>query len=105
MEPGTFKDRALVSVNPHSVIEGMIIASFAVSAQEGFFFIRPSYDEVARILRRAMEEAAEAGFLGENILASGHSFHLTLHRSAGRYICGETKGWCTHLKGKGPIPT
>jgi len=104
MEPGTFKDRALVSINPHTVIEGMILASFAVSAQEGFFFIRPSYDEVARILQRAMEEAAEAGFLGENILASGHSFRVALHRSAGRYICGETKGLVHALEGKRPHP-
>lgn len=104
MEPGTFKDRALVSINPHTVIEGMAIASFAVSAQQGYLFIRPSYDEAALILEKALEEAAEAGFLGENILGSGHSFRVALHRSAGRYICGEAKGLVHALEGKRPHP-
>jgi NADH-quinone oxidoreductase subunit F len=104
MEPGTFKDRKLVSINPHAVIEGMIIASYAASASEGFFFIRPSYDEVERIFQNALDEAKQAGFLGENILGSRHSFQIIPHRSAGRYICGEAKGLVHALEGERPHP-
>jgi NADH-quinone oxidoreductase subunit F len=104
MEPGTFKDRTLVSINPHTVIEGMIIASYAVSAQKGFFFIRPSYDEVERIFQKALDETRQSGFLGENILGSRHSFHVVSHRSAGRYICGEAKALVHALEGERPHP-
>ncbi len=104
MEPGTFKDRTLVAVNPHSVLEGMIIASYAVSAERGFFFVRPSYESVAGILERALGEAKEAGLLGQNILGSSHSLQVVVHRSAGRYICGETKGLIHALEGKRPHP-
>jgi NADH-quinone oxidoreductase subunit F len=104
MEPGTFKDRTLVSANPHSVLEGMIIASYAASAERGFFFIRPSYERVAGILERALGEAREAGLLGRNILGSSHSLQVVVHRSAGRYICGETKGLIHALEGKRPHP-
>ena len=104
MEPGTFKDRTLVAANPHSVLEGMIIASYAVSAERGFFFVRPSYESVAGILERALGEAKEAGLLGRNILGSSHSLQVVVHRSAGRYICGETKGLVHALEGKRPHP-
>jgi NADH-quinone oxidoreductase subunit F len=104
MEPGTFKDRTLVSINPHAVIEGMIIASYAASAAKGFFFIRPSYHEVERIFENALGEAGKAGFLGENILGSRHCFQIVPHRSAGRYICGEAKGLVHALEGERPHP-
>jgi NADH-quinone oxidoreductase subunit F len=104
MEPGTFKDRVLVSVNPHTVIEGMIIASYAVSAQKGYLFIRPSYEIGAEIFEDALWAARDAGFLGKNILGTGHSFDILTHRSAGRYICGETKGLIHAIEGKRPHP-
>jgi NADH-quinone oxidoreductase subunit F len=104
MEPGTFKDRTLVSINPHAVIEGMVIASYAASAEKGFFFIRPSYDEVERIFQNALDEARQAGFLGEKILGSDHSFQIVPHRSAGRYICGDAKGLVHALEGERPHP-
>ena len=104
MEPGTFKDRTLVAANPHSVLEGLIIASYAVSAEKGFFFIRPSYESAAEIFETALEEAGAAGFLGRNILGSSHSLKVAVHRSAGRYICGETKGLVHALEGKRPHP-
>ncbi len=104
MEPGTFKDRTLVSINPHAVIEGMIIASYAVSAEKGFFFIRPSYEEVEEIFEIALDEATQAGFLGKSILGSRHSFEIVPHRSAGRYICGEAKGLVHALEGERPHP-
>jgi NADH-quinone oxidoreductase subunit F len=104
MEPGTFKDRTLVHTNPHTIIEGMVIASYAASARRGFFFFRASYEGVAEIFRRALESASEGGFLGRNILGSGHSFDIAMHRSAGRYICGEAKGLVHALEGKRAHP-
>ena len=104
MEPGTFKDRVLLSVNPHTVIEGMIIAGFAASAEKGYFFIRPSYQQVALIFEAAVQEARTAGFLGNKILGTGYSFDIIVHRSAGRYICGEAKGLIHALEGKRPHP-
>jgi NADH-quinone oxidoreductase subunit F len=104
MEPGTFKDRVLVSVNPHAVIEGMIIAGYAGSARKGFFFVRPSYEKIVHVFEKALAEAREAGFLGERILREEYSFDIVIHRSAGRYICGETKGLVNALEGKRPHP-
>lgn len=104
MEPGTFKDRLLLSVNPHTVIEGMIIAGYANSAEKGYFFIRPSYQQVAVIFEKALSEARTAGFLGRKILGSDFSFDIVVHRSAGRYICGEAKGLIHALQGQRPHP-
>jgi len=105
MEPGTFKDRVLLSVNPHTVIEGMIIAGYANSAEKGYFFIRPSYQQVALIFEKALIEARTSGFLGHQILGSNFSFDIVVHRSAGRYICGEAKGLIHALQGERPHPT
>ncbi len=104
MEPGTFKDRVLVYANPHTVIEGLIIAGYTASAEKGFIFIRPAYESSAYRLEKALEEARGAGFLGKNILGSGYSLDLVVHRSAGRYICGEAKGLVHALEGKRPHP-
>ena len=104
MEPGTFKDRSLLSVNPHTVIEGMTIAAYANDAAKGYFFVRPSYEDVARKFETALREAREAGFLGKRILGSEHSFDIVVHKSAGRYICGEAKGLIHALEGKRPHP-
>ncbi len=104
MEPGTFKDRTLIHTNPHAVIEGMIIAAYAVSAGKGFFFVRPSYEQVTAVFARALDTARKAGFLGRNILGSGHSFDILVHRSGGRYICGEAKAQVHALEGKRPNP-
>ncbi len=105
MEPGTFKDRVLLSVNPHTVIEGMIIAGYANSAEKGYFFVRPSYHWVALKFEKALKEARASGFLGSEILGTNYSFDITVHRSAGRYICGEAKGLIHALEGQRPHPT
>jgi NADH-quinone oxidoreductase subunit F len=89
MEPGTFKDRFMAHVDPHMIIEGTIIAGYAVSAQKGIIFVRPSYESSALILEREIGIAKEAGYLGQNILGSSFSFDIVVHRSGGRYICGE----------------
>lgn len=104
MEPGTFKDRTLVSINPHTVVEGMVITAYANSAQKGYFFVRPSYEQVALKVGRALKEAREAGFIGRKILGTNFSFDIVVHRSAGRYICGEAKGLIHALEGKRPHP-
>jgi NADH-quinone oxidoreductase subunit F len=104
MEPGTFKDRVLVNTDPHMVIEGTLLAAFAVSAQKGFFFIRPSYEMDAELLERELQVARAAGFLGENILGSDFSFDLKVHRSGGRYICGEATAQVNAIMGNRPHP-
>ncbi len=104
MEPGTFKDRVLILANPHALIEGMIIAAYAVSASKGFVFIRPGYELVARILEREIGLVREAGFLGGNIRRSGFSFDIEVHRSGGRYICGEATALINAIMGKRPNP-
>ena len=99
MEPGTFKDRVLVDADPHQAIEGSILAAYAVAAQRGIIFIRPSYEQGALLLERELEVARQAGFLGKNILGSDFSFDLTVHRSAGRYICGEATAQVNAIMG------
>ncbi|EPR43561.1 Respiratory-chain NADH dehydrogenase domain 51 kDa subunit [Desulfovibrio sp. X2] len=104
MEPGTFKDRVLVNTDPHLVVEGIILAAYAVGACHGIFFIRPSYEQDAKVLERELSIAREAGFLGRNILGSDFSFDIDVHRSAGRYICGEASAQVNAIQGKRPNP-
>jgi NADH-quinone oxidoreductase subunit F len=89
MEPGTFKDRVLIHSDPHLVIEGMVLAGYAVGAGKGIIFVRPAYGAMAEILEREIDNARQAGFLGRNILGSNFSMEIAVHRSGGRYICGE----------------
>ena len=99
-EPGTFKDRELMQKSPHMLIEGIVIASFAAEINRAFIYIRGEYALPADILEAAIAEAADAGYLGEDILGSGHSLSLVLHRGAGAYICGEETGLLDSLEGK-----
>jgi NADH-quinone oxidoreductase subunit F len=99
MEPGTFKDRVLVNTDPHLVLEGIILTAYAVSAEKGIFFIRPSYEMDAQLIERELEVARAAGFLGKNLLGSGFSFDMEVHRSAGRYICGEATAQVNAIMG------
>jgi NADH-quinone oxidoreductase subunit F len=99
-EPGTFKDRELMQKNPHLLIEGMIIAAYAIGAGHSFIFIRGEYEHQAAVLARAVIEAYEAGYLGERILGSTHTQELVVHRGAGAYICGEETALLDALEGK-----
>ncbi len=99
-EPGTFKDRELMQKNPHQLIEGIAIAALAVDAGHSFIFIRGEYAEVADVLDRAVAEAYEAGYLGENVLGTGVKVELVVHRGAGAYICGEETALLDSLEGK-----
>lgn len=104
MEPGTFKDRVLIHADPHQLIEGMVLAGYAISAEKGIIFIRPEYEGAARILEREIGIAREAGFIGKNLLGSGFDFDLVVHRSGGRYICGEVTAQLNALEGRRPNP-
>jgi NADH-quinone oxidoreductase subunit F len=99
-EPGTFKDREIMQKNPHMLIEGIIIAAYAAGANKAFIYIRGEYVLQADILDAALVEAREAGFLGENILGSGHDLSLVVHRGAGAYECGEETALLDSLEGK-----
>ncbi len=99
-EPGTFKDREIMQKNPHMLVEGIAIATYAAGINRAFIYIRGEYELQAEILEAAIAEAEEAGFIGENVLGSEHSFSLVLHRGAGAYICGEETGLLDSLEGK-----
>jgi NADH-quinone oxidoreductase subunit F len=104
MEPGTFKDRYLLEGNPHQLIAGMIITAYAIQAEKAYIFIRWAYKKAEAELRKAINEAYEAGYLGKNILGSGFDLDLYVHSSAGRYICGEETALLNSLEGKRGIP-
>ncbi len=104
MEPGTFKDRLLMEGNPHQLLEGMILGAYAVQADRGYVFLRWAYTDAARRLERAIAEAYDAGYLGSNILKSGYSLDVSIHVSAGRYMCGEQSALLNALEGKRAVP-
>jgi NADH-quinone oxidoreductase subunit F len=104
MEPGTFKDRFLLERNPHQLIEGAIIASFAIEADIAYIFLRGEYTLAAERISRAIAEAYERNYLGKDILGSGYSLELHLHLSGGRYICGDETGLLNALEGKRANP-
>lgn len=104
MEPGTFKDRVFLHAEPHMLIEGMTLAAYAVQADHGIIFIRPEYESAARILEREIGLARQAGLLGGHILGSRYSFDIVVHRSGGRYICGEVTAQLNALMGRRPNP-
>jgi NADH-quinone oxidoreductase subunit F len=104
MEPGTFKDRLLMERDPHLLIEGMAIAAYAIEARTAYIFIRGEYHLAAQRLEHAIAEAKAEGLLGENILGSGYSLEIYLHRSCGNYICGEETALINALEGKRAIP-
>ena len=99
-EPGTFKDRMLMERDPHQMLEGTIIAAYALGVNHAFVFVRGEYPRAARRVQVAVEEAHHAGFLGEDILGSGFSLEVTVHLGAGAYICGEETALLNALEGK-----
>ncbi|MBL8150413.1 MAG: SLBB domain-containing protein, partial [Blastocatellia bacterium] len=99
-EPGTCKDRPLMEKDPHLLIEGMTIASFALGAKLSFIYIRGEYWYLIPILEKAIDQARAKGFLGKNILGSGFEHDIVVHPGAGAYICGEETGLLESLEGK-----
>ena len=99
-EPGTFKDRYILSHNPHLLIEGIVITSYAVGIHDAYVYIRGEYEVIALRLEQAIAEAYGQGYLGKNILGSGFDLDLYVHRGAGAYICGEETALLESLEGK-----
>jgi NADH-quinone oxidoreductase subunit F len=99
-EPGTFKDRYLMSNNPHALVEGMITSSYALGANLSYIYVRGELLYVIRILQKAIDEAYAAGYLGKNILGSGYDLDLHVHPGGGAYICGEETALIESLEGK-----
>ena len=98
-EPGTFKDRELMEKNPHLLIEGMIIAGYAIGSSLGYIYLRGEFEYIQHIIDKAIAEARAAGLLGENVAGSGYRFDLHTHHGAGAYICGEETALLSSLEG------
>lgn len=103
-EPGTFKDRELLRQDPFQVLEGMIIAGWAVGAQNGFLYVREEYSHLHPLLLNAITLCEEAGYLGENILGSGLNYRIRLYSGAGAYVCGEGSALAESVGGKAGRP-
>ncbi|MEK7407363.1 MAG: NADH-quinone oxidoreductase subunit NuoF [Acidobacteriota bacterium] len=103
-EPGTCKDRLLMEFDPHSLIEGMLIAGLAVGAKAGYIYIRGEYRYLIELMDRAIDEARAGGWLGRNILGGGFDFDLYTHSGAGSYECGEESALLESLEGKRGVP-
>ncbi len=103
-EPGTFKDRLIMEGDPHSLVEAMIIAGYAVGATKGYIYVRGEYYGSVENIRKAIQDAYEYGFLGKNILGSGFDFDLSVRLGAGAYICGEETALLESIEGKSGRP-
>jgi NADP-reducing hydrogenase subunit HndC len=99
-EPGTFKDRLILEGDPHSIVEAMTIAGYAVGASEGYIYIRGEYQLAQQRLTRAIQQAHEFGFLGENIFGTNFNYDIHVHSGAGAYICGEETALIESIEGK-----
>ncbi|OHB86860.1 MAG: NADH oxidoreductase (quinone) subunit F [Planctomycetes bacterium RIFCSPHIGHO2_02_FULL_50_42] len=99
-EPGTYKDRPLMELDPHAVIEGSIITCYAVGIHSAFIYVRGEYVKSVQRLNDAINEAYAGGYLGKNILNTGFDLDIVVHRGAGAYICGEETGLLESLEGK-----
>jgi len=111
-EPGNFKDRHLMEQDPHQMLEGMIISAYVTQAQKGYIYIRGEYDKSMAIVKKALAQAREKGYLGKNILDTGFDFDIEVRSGAGAYVCGEEFALIESLEGKAgrsrpkpPFPT
>ena len=103
-DPVAFQDRSVMEGDPHSILEGMIIAGYAVGARHGFIYVRREYPLAVMRLRAAVVHARERGFLGENILGSGFDFHIEIFQGAGAFVCGESTALISSIEGKRGMP-
>jgi len=99
-EPGTFKDRPLMERDPHQLVEGMVCSGLAINAEYGYIYLRGEFGYLSRRMSRAIAQAYEKGYLGEDVMGSGKRFHLYLHRGAAAYICGEETALLESLEGR-----
>ncbi len=103
-DPGAYMDRSILEGNPHLVLEGMIIAGYAIGAKTGFIYVRAEYPMAVRHTRKALEQARERGLLGENILGTDFSFDLEIMEGAGAFVAGESTALMRSIEGKRPMP-
>jgi len=103
-EPGTFKDRVIMEQDPHVLIEGLIIAAFAIGATKGYIYVRGEYTKSIQMLQVALQQAKEKGFLGENMLNTGFDLDIEIKLGAGSYLCGEELTLLESLEGKRGYP-
>ncbi|MBR5407888.1 MAG: NADH-quinone oxidoreductase subunit NuoF [Lachnospiraceae bacterium] len=103
-DPGAFMDRSILEGNPLAVIEGMMIAAYAIGAHEGYFYVRAEYPIAVARLKKAIENAREAGLLGKNILGSGFDFDCSIRLGAGAFVCGEETALLNSIEGKRGMP-
>jgi len=103
-DPGAFMDRALLEGNPHSILEGLILGGYAVTAHEGYFYVRQEYPLAVENILLAIKQAEAYGLLGKNILGSGFDFTVIVHQGAGAFVCGESTALMTSLEGKAGEP-
>jgi NADH-quinone oxidoreductase subunit F len=99
-EPGTFKDHMLLETVPHLMLEGMLIGAYAIASHHAFVYIRGEFKRGYEIFCRALSQARQAGYVGENLFGSGYDLEVTVHRGAGAYICGEETALLNSLEGK-----
>jgi NADH-quinone oxidoreductase subunit F len=103
-DPGAFMDRSVMEGDPHKMLEGMIIAGYAVGAQEGYIYVRAEYPLAIKRLKMAIKQAEECGLLGDDILGSGYSFRLHINRGAGAFVCGEGSALTASIEGERGMP-
>lgn len=103
-DPGAFMDRSVMEGDPHRMIEGMMLAAYAVGAQEGYIYVRAEYPLAVRRLQIAIAQAEEKGLLGDNILGTGFNFKLHINRGAGAFVCGEGSALTASIEGKRGMP-
>ncbi len=103
-DPGAFMDRSVLESDPHSVLEGMIIAGFAIGADHGYIYVRAEYPKAIERLNIAIAQAEARGLLGDGILGSSHSFHIKLKEGAGAFVCGEETALMMSIEGKRGMP-
>ena len=103
-DPGAFMDRSVLEGDPHRVLEGMAIGAYAIGASHGYFYVRAEYPLAIKRIKRAIEEATAAGFIGENILGSDFSFEVQIKAGAGAFVCGEETALIASIEGKRGMP-
>ncbi len=103
-DPGSFKDRALLEGDPHSLLEGMLIAAYAIGVDVGYIYLKAEYLMAVEHLKTAISQAEELGFLGENILGSGFNFEIRIKEGAGTYVCGEETAILAAIEGRRGMP-
>ena len=103
-DPGAFMDRSIMEGNPHSILEGMMIAGVATGATEGYIYVRAEYPLAVKRLQTAIEKATEVGLLGDDIMGSGFCFHMHINRGAGAFVCGEGSALTASIEGNRGMP-